>query len=266
MRPSPSAARRLVVGAFAAFVTITMSAPVWAGSLLLGNLNVGSITVDRYQRFNDGTLGGVDFIAHYDLNANWSMQTCCSDLRWLQRVTSSTDTGFTPSPNRPFIDPRMGQNIGGPTPDNLPFYEFTGPNINNSGTRDGSGRYIFDSPRVLLSRATPGMDYMFCAESLVVCNAGNMMLGILGGISWGFTISTTDNMNYTVTRKAVEMLTDSQALRDSFNTALMLDYPGWTIKDPATLWPDLVPLPPASALGSTGLAAVVLTRRRRPAA
>src|SRR5262249_12615409 len=75
-----------------------------------GPLNAGSIVVDTYTPYSAGGLGGVTFTIHYQLNDNFNKQTCCTadNLRWIQLVSSTDKTGFTPDPNRPFIDPRQG--------------------------------------------------------------------------------------------------------------------------------------------------------------
>src|SRR5438067_12176568 len=108
----------------ALFVVIALGTGAWAAPLV-----VGSITVDQNTTKNDGTIGGSDFIAHFNLNAAFDTQTCCakSDLHWIQLVTTSKKIpGNFPDPNRPFIDPRSGQNIGGgQTGNGTPFYDIT---------------------------------------------------------------------------------------------------------------------------------------------
>jgi len=237
-------------------------------------INVGSIVIDKYEPFKNGGLGGVHIQLHFAPNANFANQTHVTDVRWLQRVDSSKATGFTPNPNRPFIDPRAGQI---PEADNLPFYEFT---YNNAADRasganrvaNGSGRFYTDSPRVLLNRSP----YTFSGETLLVGIEGdiaNKKLAILGGVAWSFTFAGAVP-GVTVTASNVTALADNNALRGNFNTALGLDFPGWTLIPPAQ-WDDQVtitggtttgssiPEPSAMILSLSAIAGVLVLGRRR---
>jgi hypothetical protein len=239
-----------------------------------GAQNVGTIFIDRYQAFSGGGLGGVDLRAHFTLNANFPNQDCCQagDIRWIQRITSSAATGFTPNPNRPFIDPRQGQNIGGANVgDALPFYDVTYANQNdanndNNRLANGSGSVLHDSPRVLLARGP----YTFFAQTLLVCMEAGMQLGILGGFSWGFTIGAAPGN--AVTPTPIAALADGAALRNDFNTALAADFPGWSIVAANTLWPvttvptvNVAPEPSSVVTLATGLVMLVYVGRRRVA-
>jgi hypothetical protein len=134
----------------------------------------------------------------------------------------------------------MGQDLGGAgVGDGLPFYDITYNSVADRNTpanevHNGSGPLYNDSPRVLLTRGP----YSFMAETLLVCIEPDMMLGILGGVKWGFDIAADMT---TVTPHAMMALGDTMAIRDAFNTALALDFPGWTIKPSTTLWPDEQP-------------------------
>jgi hypothetical protein len=191
-------------------------------------------------------------------------------LRWLQLVTSSTATGFTPTPNRPFIDPRIGQVAG---TDNLPFYDFTYPTSALVGQNSGVGPYIFDMPAVLNSRAVVGTPYSFLADTLLVClyddNSNPKQLIVLGGFEWGFTITATNpGPTYTSSTIGINGLPDTAQLRAKFNTALGLDYPGYQLVDP-TGTPcenctfQVIPEPSPLYLFSGGLFLVIAFRRRR---
>src|SRR3954469_23734893 len=94
---------QLIIAAF------LLAAPAGATNI------VGNIILDNYTSNTGATAAdtsGVTFTAHYEVTDQNTLDDCCTQLRWLQLVTSSTGTGFTPTPNRPFIDPRVGQ-IGG---------------------------------------------------------------------------------------------------------------------------------------------------------
>src|SRR6478672_11651663 len=175
---------------FAFFASLVLSASAWAAPLV-----VGTITVDTNSTKNDGTIGGSNFICHFDLNADFNNQTCCAkeDLHWIQLVTTSKKIpGNFPDPNRPFIDPRNGQNIGGgQTGNGTPFYDITVNQTadfadNTKWKREGTGTFLGDGPQNLLSEKP----FMFMAESLLVCQKPTtMMLGILGGVKWGYNIA-----------------------------------------------------------------------------
>src|SRR5437762_1873312 len=205
---------------------------------LAAPLVVGTITVDQNTTKNDGTIGGSDFICHFDLNATFDTQTCCakSDLHWIQLVTTSKKIpGNFPDPNRPFIDPRSGQNIGGgQTGNGTPFYDITVDKTadfgdNTKWRREGTGTFLGDGPQNLLSEKP----FMFMAESLLICQKPTtMMMGILGGVKWGYNIAADSSVSVLPPMTLME----TQDIRDRFNTALGLDFNGWTIADTGTLW------------------------------
>jgi hypothetical protein len=245
---------------------------------------VGYINIDNYTPYTGATgadLSGVTITAHYNIPDPTALSDCCdpSDLRWMQLVTSSTGTGFTPTPNRPFIDPRQGQNIGAGVGDNLPYYDVTYPDNTLTGINNGVGPYIYDMPAVLNMRAVPGTPYTFVADSVLVCiydSATNpVQLIILGGFQWGFTITATNNVpgpgvTYQSTPMPIMQL-GNNALRGAFNTALAVDFPGYTVVNSAgTPCEDcvflLTPEPASSWLILLALPAlIILARRRRPA-
>lgn len=237
-------------------------------------MNVGQIDLDRYMAMGNG----VEITAHFTLNAAFNDQDCCreEDLRWIQRVSTTRRTGFSPPPEdqvppRPFIDPRQGQNIGGGMMgDNLPFYDVTyamDP-VTNPATpliQNGSGRFIYDKPALNAPTSRPNT---FVAETLLVClKPGTMMMAILGGFKWGFDINADGSV---VTPHPTMPLSDTMAIRDAFNTALGLDFPGWSIISGAEAWPDMMPIgvtfipAPGAALG-LALTIPMVWRRRRAA-
>lgn len=237
-------------------------------------MNVGQIDLDRYMAMGNG----VEITAHFTLNAAFNDQDCCraEDLRWIQRVRTTRRTGFSPPPAdevppRPFIDPRMGQNIGDGVGDGLPFYDVTyamDPVTNPATPRlgNGSGRFIYDNPALNAPTSRPNS---FFAETLLVClKPDTMMMAILGGFSWGFDINEDGSM---VTPHPTMALSDTMAIRDAFNTALGHDFPGWSIISGADAWPDMMPIgvtfiPTPGALVLAAVGMIPLTARRRRAA
>lgn len=226
------------------------------------SLNIGSLIVDAYTPYSDakGGVGGVTFTMHYQLNDNFNKQQCCTldSLHWIQLVTSSDGTGFTPTPNRPFIDPRQGQDIGNGVGDGLPFYDVTYTNSTLTTQKvDGTGPYVYDKPAVRLTRGP----YSFVADTVLACVDGNHMC-ILGGVEWGFNIAADQT---TVTARPMTDLADTAALRDAFNTALAKDFPAYGFEpcncDNTVTRPT--PEPSTLILGSTGLAGLLLLVRRR---
>jgi hypothetical protein len=202
---------------------------------------VGTITIDTYTSDQpDNTSAGqsgATITAHYNISNNAALTACCdpANLRWLQLVTSSTATGFTPTPNRPFIDPRTGQNIGSGVGDGLPWYDVTYPDNTLTTINNGLGPYIYDQPRVNNTRAVVGTDYSFLAQTLLVCLYDNASdpkkLTILGGFQWGFTITNNGGApaTYTTSIMAARALADAAAIRTAFNTALTADFPGYQV-------------------------------------
>src|SRR5947207_2657397 len=82
-------------------------------------IEVGKIVGDRYNMIQNFAVGGVSFIAHYELNKNFPMVAdCCKkeDLTWLQLADPSKR--IQPFPPPPFIDNFVGAN---PRPDGLPY-------------------------------------------------------------------------------------------------------------------------------------------------
>lgn len=255
--------------------TVVACAFALVGGGAIAQINSGFIVMDTnasYQGPTTNDLGGVTVQMHYSLGPGYTNQNCftTNDLRWLQRVVSSTNTGFTPTPNRPFIDPRTGQDIGGTNGDSLPFYDvsYTDAGLSN-WLQNGSGQFMFDMPAVLQSRGP----YSFTAETLLVGIGPGNMLGVLGGVRWGFTISN-DMLTVTslgsIPLNSGDMLLDSQLLTN-FNTALALDFPGYSVKSSAELWsaerPYFVVIPEPDGglllLALVGFALVVMARRRR---
>jgi hypothetical protein len=264
----PGGARNGPVAVLAALV-LWMAAPAAA---LADFAQFGAFSFDRYQKASDATTGGVDIIAHYTLDAGFSDfadDFTEGDLRWLQLVTTSKDSSFTPTPNRPFIDPRSDQPGGF---DDLPWYDPTFTTLANAQANTnrqfGSGPYYLDTPRALLSRGP----YTFTAQTLLVVEEGQR-IGVLGGFQWGFTIGADRT---TVTPLDISLLTDSPSLLEQVNAALGLDFPGYTLEGLGQLFPGpdvtppipTVPEPSSVILVAVGAACLVpLARaRRRPAA
>jgi hypothetical protein len=223
------------------------------------------IIVDKYESYTTRTQAGVEIILRYEVNGD--LGPCCKsgDLRWIQLVTSSTETGFTPNPNRPFIDPRQGQNIGSEVGNDTPFYDVTYTDTTFATQRpDGSGAVFYDKPAVNLVRATPDAPYSFDALTLVVCVHDNNTMSILAGLEWGFSF----NHQGSVSLKPANSIGDSSAVRDAFNTALALDFPGWSIVErPRACGCKGVretPEPSTTCLLAMGLLCLPALGRRRP--
>lgn len=236
-------------------------------------LNGATITVDDYEPVIKNGLGGANFIAHYALNSCSSPHNCVttSSLHWIQLTTTSKQYGpGFPNPNRPFIDPSPGQNIGnGQVGNATPFYDITVSNINNftdynKWQRDGSGKYIGDSA---LAPLTDGL-LSFTADSLLVSLQGNQIGGILGGVQWGYTISASQTM---VSTLPLVTLSDNAALEQQFNTALALYSPSLSIKPTNQLFSSQAPfvtavpepsMTPASVLAGSFILILLRTAGR----
>jgi len=252
---------------------VASAIPAWSGV-------VGTITLDTYTSDQTNNLAGgqsgVTITAHYSVSDAVGLMNCCStsNLRWLQLVTSSTTTGFTPTPNRPFIDPRSGQSIGAGTGDALPWYDPTYPDATLTGLNNGAGPWIYDQPRVNNNRATPGVDYTFVAQSLLVClydDASNpKKITILGGFQWGFSITDQGGVpTYSTAAMPVTALSDGAGIRTALNTALGLDFPGYNVVScVGTTCQDVtfslvIPEPSSWVLMAGGILALGLSRIRR---
>jgi hypothetical protein len=203
-------------------------------SMHAASITVGTITINSYKAVYEDkdTKGFVRMLASFNLNADYA-KSCIANLKpeWIQLTSISKDIdGLTPKPNRPFIDPREGQNIGGGQKgDNTPFYDIT---VNDFADvldpkkwlRDGSGKYIADKSGGSLANAP----FTFTADTLLVVNlgvsdsTGVTVLGILGGFEWGYQF--TKDKKVILDPMKVTQLTDSRALRDKFTTALEKDF------------------------------------------
>jgi hypothetical protein len=242
---------------------------------------VGTITIDTYTSDQTGNTAadqsGATITAHYNITNAAALADCCdsANLRWLQLVDSSTGTGFTPTPNRPFIDPRSAADGG--IGDALPWYDFTYTDSTLATVNNGLGPYIYDQPRVNNTRAMVGTDYSFVAETLLVClydaAANPKKLTILGGFKWGFTITNDGGApaTYTTAIMAATRLADGAAIRARFNTALGLDFAGYEIVsctgtncENVTL--TAVPEPSTWLLLCSGITFLVLRRARQTSA
>lgn len=239
-----------------------------SGVAIAAPINIGTINLDTYEAYVDDDggdpgmfLGGVLIEASYMANDAFADQDCCTldDLEWIQVVNSNKPTGFTPDPNRPFIDPRMGQGIGGGNVgDGNPWY--------NQGTE---GPDFYDRPGVFQNRATADMPYMFSATLALVCkNDTDKTMAILGGFTWGFT-TTLNNGMYSVAAKPTGAIGDTMAVRTLFNTALDNDFADWNMIAGTEAWDDMeftftfVPTPGTMFIAAAGLCAIA--RRRRAA-
>lgn len=233
------------------------------------------------------TMGnGVLMTAHFEPSDAYLDQTCCTETCWMQRL-SFTDAAGQPrqvpgAPNRPFIDPRMGQVIDRSTTppgvgDNMPCYDLTYDEDPVPGTAvpistpRGGGTYISDKPFV--DRVISGQTIWpitVCFETLLMCKLPNMTYAIIGGFSWGFTISENPNQpgSPLVMPKGVLALSESVALKDSFNAALMQDFPGSMVICASPLWPDplvVTVVVPGPGSGMLLVGALVCAARRRRA-
>lgn len=215
-----------------------------------GGAPFGTITTTGPNMFSNGTVGGVSFWANYTLNGG---QTTVNpaNLRWLQLVTFSKNVnGF---PNRPFIDPVNGQNIGGGnTGDNLPWYDITGNTMAGvSAAGRGVGTWMGDGPQAPWTLAP----LTFTAETVVVqiIDAPSHVAEILGGDQWGYGITSPGGVN-TVTPIAASALTVNQNLINQFNTGLTNDFNGWSV---------IIPEPSTITLALIAIAGLAATKARR---
>lgn len=185
---------------------------------------------------------GVNFWASRSLAAGVSPLTD-ADLRWLQRsVFSKPVTGF---PDRPFIDPRHGQPIGGGAADAEPWYDVSGPTRSSLSTiGGGDDAWMGDGPYAPRSMAP----LEFVAETMVVAiDALRREVVLLGGVRWGYALTAAG-----ATPLGPDPLIADAALRTAVNAALKADFPDWWI----------VPETRAALLVLSGLAILGVRQRR----
>ncbi len=202
-----------------------------AAALSVNGTSVGSITAIGPQTVSTAVSGGVNFWAAWDFDSGQSLVDP-GDVRWLQLASFSQDVdGF---PDRPFIDPLALDGFAGSDFDALPWYDITGP-TQASVTLNGGGddAWMGDGPYAAWSLGP----VTFSVDTLVVriTDAIAKQARVMGGIHWGYSITGVDSK--LVSAIGVTDLSDSAALRDAFNTALAIDFPGWTlvVPEPQTL-------------------------------
>ena len=193
---------------------------------------IGTITVDQYSAIQLGNgaagLSGVSVTAHYTVSDPAALSAYPEGVQWIQVVSSSEQTGFTPEPNRPFIDPRTGQSFGEGFGDGETGYDATYTDGRLLVSNRGRGPYLFDAPAVLNQRAASDA-YEFVAHTLLVTaptGSGLRTLSVLGGFRWGFTVVRRSNTRYSVERAPLLPVYDDEPVLDLFNDALAIDFPG----------------------------------------
>jgi hypothetical protein len=235
---------------------LLVSGSAYGAVLSLNGANVGTIATEGPSATSTAASGGVNFWAHWQLDSGQGVVNA-GDLRWLQLASFSKAVPGFPNPNRPFIDPRSGTLLGGVTADDEPWYDITGATkATLSLTGGGDDPWMGDGPYASWTLGP----LTFTADTLVVVVTDwtAKQARVLGGVHWGYSI--TDATLKQVTPIAVIELTDSKALRDAFNTALALDFNGWTL---------VVPEPASTVLIISGvvvLAGYAGFRRSRRAA
>ena len=199
---------------------------------------IGHITVDEYAPLQLGSgasgLSGVTLRAHYTVSNPGALVDCCGadGLRWMQLIESSAGTGFTPDPNRPFIDPRPGQSFGEGVGDTDPFYDAAYQDATLEVQQPGIGPYLFDAPAVINLRASPSAEYRFMARTLLVTpwlSGDSRSFMVLGGFSWGFAISAEDGGGYFVERLRLHEAGLTSEVIAAFNAALSADFPSYSL-------------------------------------
>lgn len=225
------------LGSLVAVIQLSLAAVVAAGTLSLGGTQVGSLTTQGPAVRQDAFQGGLNFWANWSLSPQQSLVNP-DNLRWLQLTRFSRAVGTPyPDPPRPFVDPLSNQKIGVQTTDSLPWYDVTGPTQASVAVQGrGLGAWLGDAPSAPWNLAP----IEFIADSLVILitDADAKRIRILGGVRWGYALDSPTGKH--TTAMALTELGDTAELRAATNTALALDYPGWTvvIPEPASfmLW------------------------------
>lgn len=242
------------------FIKILALSALLAWSALGAPINVGSIVVDDYRITGGATeaFGGLNFIIHYELNANFAKQDCCKkdNLRWLQLAQFIPDQkGF---PKGPFIDPQPGQDYGLGKGDDEPWYDVTGAAIDKlikGPVGLGKGAYLGDGPFANWALG----DVEFIVKTVLVCilePEKDKQAIILGGLSWGYK---NDSKKKSTTMQALGQLVDGPALRKEFNDALdaQAKFKDWEIVDAAKACKDNAPCVTLSPEPESGLLILV---------
>lgn len=214
----------------------------------LAGVPVGTVTADGPYDVSDAFTASVNFWTNWSLDPGQSL-VAESNLRWLQLAEFSKPMGGFP--NRPFIDPRGGQPLGGTVGDALPWYDISGPTKSElSLTGAGDDSWSGDGPFVDWSLAP----VTFSVDTLVVMisDLAAKEARVLGGFHWGYSATTAGGNKLTVIGPTE--VGDTQAIRDAFNAGLAVDFPGWTL---------VVPEPSAYALAIAGAALIVVVARGR---
>jgi len=246
---------RRALGAATTALSALLLAASWSAAshalsvpLCFGDAVVGSLTTLGPSVASAPGTGGVNFWAHWSLLPG-SLPVEEADLRWLQRVTFSRQVPGFSSPNRPFIDPQPEHSLGSASADARPWYDISGSAQNAlSLTGGGDDPWMGDGPFAPLTLAP----LAFTAETLVVTiNEAAKRAVILGGAQWGYALAVAG----AAPPAGPTALADSAALRDLFNAALAVDFPGWALV--------AIPEPTPALLLLVGLLLLAHPARRR---
>jgi hypothetical protein len=238
---------------------------------------VGKIVVDKFELAGGGLKGpGANIIAHWELDDNFKKQTLFkeSELRWLQLLSCSDKVaGLTPTPNRPFVDPRKGQLASGHPNgegDDLPFYDFSFPTLNDATKNEnvkinGSGPYLRDDPRALIGQTSINFSFM----TLVVGIQADMRATALGAFTWGFDVDK-DGKHTLALLETFPPANIGLGRFTTINEALQTDFGAWGLPTQRSYSADtqyylgLTMVPePASLCGFVVGIALVASRRRQ---
>lgn len=229
-------------------LVVVASGAAQAAPLTLGGVTIGTLQTEGPIATSNAVTGGANFWANWDLLPG---QTAVeeSDLRWLQLAHFSVPIGGFP--DRPFIDPRNGTNLGVVDADAEPWYDITGPSkaeLSLSG--GGDDQWIGDGPYAGWGFAP--MTFSVSTLLVQVTDWDAKQARILGGLSWGYSLSTAGGNQ--VSLLPLAELANTVGVRDAFNTQLAVDFPGWSL---------IVPEPTGAILAATALWGFAVAVRRR---